>query len=61
MPAFTVVFADGETKTFPEGVHFQIETSAVLTITEGDDVRQVAPHGWLEVRSRREEERAYFG
>jgi hypothetical protein len=61
MSAFTVAFTDGETTTFPEGMHFQIESSGVLTITEGDDVRQIAPHGWLEVRSRREQERAYFG
>jgi len=47
---FTVVFADGETESFPDTVQFRIEANAVLTISDGNEKRRFSPHAWREVR-----------
>lgn len=49
----SVTFSDGETTTFPESVTVTIGDHGILMITDGQDVRLLAPHAWVEVREKK--------
>lgn len=49
----SVTFSDGETTTFPENVKVTVGDHGVLVITDGQDVRVLAPHAWVEMREKK--------
>ena len=41
---------DDEPAAFTGGVGFRIMENGVLVLSDGDEVRRIAPHAWREVR-----------